>query len=274
MEREVAVRLGRDPLHRIDDLLEGRPEIERLSLERQPTGGDARHVQQHLDQPRQPIGAPRGARQRSSQSLIAVLVDRAAHPIELDLQGRERRLELVRGDGEKLVADAQRLLCANSVRVQPPPFLFGVLALRQIARHLGEPDQRASVVSQRGDDHVGPESGSVFANAPPFVLDPPLARRLGQQPGRPPALPILLRVEELDRLADDLLSLVPLDERGPGVPGHHPSFAVEHEDRVVADALDEHAETLVALVQRGASLCSLAACGSRSDDQGVVSGND
>ena len=31
-------RPGRGPLHRLDELLEGRPEIERLPRERQPTG--------------------------------------------------------------------------------------------------------------------------------------------------------------------------------------------------------------------------------------------
>ena len=233
-----------------------------------------RHVEQHLDQPRQPIGAARGARQLSSQPLVAGLLDRRPHPVELELQGGERRLELVRGDGEKLVADAQRLLGADPVRVQPPPLLFSLLALGQIARHLGEPDQRASVVSQRGDDHVGPESGSVLADAPPFVLDPPLVRRLGQQPGRPPVLPVLPRVEELDRLADDLLPPIPLDQRRAGVPGRHPPVAVEHEDRVVADALDQNAETLVALLQRGDRLYVFAARGSPSGDQGVASGND
>ena len=183
-----------------------------------------------------------------------VLLDGHPHPIELELQGGERRLELVRGDGEKLVADPQRLLGADPVRVQPPPFLFGLLALGQIARDLGESDERASFVSERGDDDVGPESGPVLPDAPPFVLDPPLGRRLGQQPGRPPVLPVLPGVKEVDRLAEDLLPLIPLDQRRPGVPGRHPPVAVEHEDRVITDAFDQNAETLVAFLQRGDSV--------------------
>ena len=274
MEGEVAIRLDRHPLHCLGDLLHRLSEIERVQLERQPTGGDPRHIEQHLDQPRQPIGAARGARQLPSQSLIAGLLDRCPHPVELEMQRGERRLELVRSDGEELVADAQRLLRADSVHVQPPPLVFSLLALGQIARHLGEPDQLARVASQRGDDHVCPESGSVLADAPPFVLDPPLFRRLGQQPGRTPLLPVLPRVKELNRLADDLFPAIPLDQRRPGVPGRHPSIAVEHEDRVVADALDQHAKTIVALLQRGNLFYVFVAGGSPSGDQDVASGND
>ena len=44
------------------------------------------------------------------------------------------------------------------------------LAARQVARDLAEPDERAVLVAQRRDDHVGPEPRAVLADAPALVL--------------------------------------------------------------------------------------------------------
>src|SRR6185437_2092555 len=140
-------------------------------------------------------------------------------------------------DGEELVPDPQRLFGPDPLGVEPPLLHLRLLALRQVARHLGEADELAGPTSQRGDDDVGPEAGAVLADAPPLVFYAPLSRGLGPQPRRAPVRPILGRIEELDRLAHDLVVLVTLDEGRAGVPGLDPPLAVEHEHRIVTDAL-------------------------------------
>ena len=50
-------------------------------------------------------------------------------------------------------------------------------------------------------------------------------------------------------LADDLVGAVALEALGAGVPGQDMPLRVEHEDRVVAHALDEQPEALLALQQ-------------------------
>ena len=58
-------------------------------------------------------------------------------------------------------------------------------------------------------------------------------------------------------LADDLVGRVALDPLGPGVPGGDVAVGVEHEDRVVPDALDQEPEALLALAQRLLGLLAL-----------------
>jgi hypothetical protein len=51
-------------------------------------------------------------------------------------------------------------------------------------------------------------------------------------------------------LADDLFRTIALDALGAAVPGRHVAVGVEHEDRVVPDAFNQQAKTLLALSQR------------------------
>src|SRR5690349_17784313 len=94
---------------------------------------------------------------------------------------------------------------------------------------------------QRGDDDVGPEGGAVLANAPAFVLEPPLPRSdpelvLGKSLGD-----LLRRVEHREVLPDDLLRLVTLDAARTLVPAGDVTSRVEREDGVVAHRIDEQA---------------------------------
>ena len=57
------------------------------------------------------------------------------------------------------------------------------------------------------------------------------------------------RIEAREVLADDLVGPVALEPLGPGVPGEDVASRVEHEDRVVPDALDEEPKALLALPQ-------------------------
>ena len=51
------------------------------------------------------------------------------------------------------------------------------LALGDVARDLGEADERAGFVADRIDHDTGPEPRAVLAHAPAFLLEPPFAPR-------------------------------------------------------------------------------------------------
>ena len=67
-----------------------------------------------------------------------------------------------------------------------PALLFcrqqGAPPLGEVARHLGEADQRAVVLADGREDAVGPEAGAVAAHAPALVLGPRLPLGLLEEP--------------------------------------------------------------------------------------------
>ena len=82
-----------------------------------------------------------------------------------------------------------------------------------------------------------------------------------QQLGGAAALLILLRKEAREVQAENLVRLVALDALGAGVPGQHVAVAVEQIDGILADALDDGAQSLVVEPQsllRGALLGGVA----------------
>jgi hypothetical protein len=127
-----------------------------------------------------------------------------------------------------LLALAQRVLLAAA---------FG-----EVARDLAEALQPAARVAQRRDDDIGPETAAVAPNAPAFVLEP---ARLGGQaqfllgPARRDGG---RRIEERERLADDLVGAPALEPLRAVVPALHDAVRIEDEDRVVDDALNEQLE--------------------------------
>ncbi len=50
-------------------------------------------------------------------------------------------------------------------------------------------------------------------------------------------------------LPDDLVGSVSLETLGAGVPGENATVGIQHENRIVSDALDEEPEALLALLQ-------------------------
>src|SRR4051794_6101141 len=58
-------------------------------------------------------------------------------------------------------------------------------------------------------------------------------------------------------LPDNLRRLVSLDPLRPKIPAHHPPLGIEHEDRIVLNALDHQPEALFALPQRFLGLLAL-----------------
>src|SRR5688572_24967815 len=102
---ELGTDLARLGAEALDHVPHDRGEIERLDLERDPAGGDARHVEETLDEASQAGDLVRGVLEllREAVVLDAGPVERAAQGVELELQRGQRRLELVGGDLEKLV---------------------------------------------------------------------------------------------------------------------------------------------------------------------------
>jgi hypothetical protein len=126
---------------------------------------------------------------------------------------------------EALFALAQRLLVK--------------LAIGEVARNLGEAEQPALFVAQRGDDHVRPEARAVLAYPPALVLETPLGDRDLELVLRPAAVDRLAGVESREVSADDLLGAVARQALGTGVPRHDAAVPVEQQKRVVLGLLDE-----------------------------------
>src|SRR5207248_1600750 len=91
----------------------------------------------------------------------------------------------------------------------------------------------------RADDHVGPEAAAVLAEAPAFVLEAAVAGRGDELELALARVYVVVGVEHREVLPDDLVGAVAVDGGGAGAPGGDVAARVEHEDRVVADALDE-----------------------------------
>src|SRR6267143_1733728 len=145
-------------------------------------------------------------------------------------------------------------------------------ARREIANDLGESRDLAPVVSYGGEDHVGPEAGAVLAHAPTFVFHTSLRRRSLQQVLRPSAGYVLGCVEDRKMLADNLLGAVPLGALGAWVPRCHASGWIEHENRVVGDAIDELTIAGFALAQAGFRFLAQRPCEASGDEPGAGSG--
>ncbi|HET8584985.1 MAG TPA: hypothetical protein VFM89_04535, partial [Casimicrobiaceae bacterium] len=66
----------------------------------------------------------------------------------------------------------------------------------------------------------------------------------------PAAVDGVLRVEDREMLADDLVRRITADALRAGVPRDDAAVGIEHEDRVVDDAVDEQPESFFAFCQR------------------------
>jgi hypothetical protein len=245
----VAARL--DQRHRgLDRARHHVAQLDRMPFDHDLALRDAADVEQVVDEPRQvrdlPLdhaGGPPHAvgRERRRQQQVRGVADR-----------RERIAQLVREHREELV---------HALRVGLES--LDALALGHVARDLREAAQVAVVVAQRGQHHVGPEVGAVLADAPTFLLEAAGVARDLELALRHALRDRVGRIERREMPADDLGCAVALDQRGAGVPGAHDARDVEHEDRVVAHALDDQAGALLAAPQR---LLVLAALGEVAGD--------
>ena len=127
---------------------------------------------------------------------------------------------------------------------------LGALSLGQVARDLAKPSRRparrASAVMMTLAQNREP---SLRTRQPSSSKRPSAVATCSSCSGQPLST-ASCGIEAREVLADDLVGAVALDALGAGVPGRDVAVGVEHEDRVVLDALDQQAEALLALPQR------------------------
>src|SRR5262249_34199795 len=110
---------------------------------------------------------------------------------------------------------------------------FGLLALRQVTGDLEEAPDSPALVTQGGNDDVGPKPRPVLPDPPALVLEPALGSRPLQLLGGPAPLAPPWRGEAGARPAHALFGPVAVDALGPGVPGGDDALPVEQEDGVI-----------------------------------------
>ena len=115
-------------------------------------------------------------------------------------------------------------------------------------------DQATHLVADRLDDEAGPERGLVAPHLPAFGSVLALIGGDMQRARRLAALPLLLGVEAAEMLADDLVRRILVDPLRAGVPVGHAPVGIEHEDRVIGDALNQQPEAPLAVAR--APLCA------------------
>src|SRR5215213_7027188 len=163
---------------------------------------------------------------------------------------RQHVIEVMRNPACELADSLHFLHLAQLVLYRPP---FG-----QIACNLGESEQVTAFVMDSVDRHTRPEPLSALPYAPAFHLESSGAARRTERHLGKPAVAILLSVEAGKMLSDNLVRCVMLDALGTGIPARHNAVGVEHEDRVICDALDEMTELTFALVQLGKNIRDFA----------------
>src|SRR5262245_5563114 len=154
---------------------------------------------------------------------------------------RIEHVERIVGDAAHQQAELPFTLAQRLLRLAP---------LGDVARDLGEAEERPVVAADRVYRHRGEEAGAVLAHTPAFGLALSAARRRLERARRHAGGAVLGGVEAADMAADDLLVAVALDALGADVPVHHDAAGIEHEDRVVADTLHQQAKPLLAVEQR------------------------
>ena len=103
----------------------------------------------------------------------------------------------------------------------------------------------------RIDDDMRPEARAILPDAPAFRFETAFLR------GRPQGVAgqvrgaILVGIEPREMLADDLVVRIALEPLRATVPARHLSLRIEHVDGVIVHTLDEQAEMLLALPERG-----------------------
>lgn len=139
---------------------------------------------------------------------------------------------------QRELADGLHLLRLEQGLAGELQLLFGLVALGDVAGHLGEADQ-AAVLVDRVDDHAGAETAAVLAHAPSLGLEAALLAGSPQSQVRQSAGHVLGCVEPREMLADDLAGAVALDLFATRVPALHGAVRIEHVDRVVHDAAEQ-----------------------------------
>src|SRR5271154_2963467 len=129
--------------------------------------------------------------------------------------------------------------------VERPNFFLGLLALSNVAGDLAETAQLAVGAVYRREDHVSPKLGTVLAHPPPFALEAAILPRHFQLVGRLACLDIFGRKKATVMLTDDFCGSVSLDTLRTFVPAYDPALRIQHQDRIVLDALDQQSKAFL-----------------------------
>jgi hypothetical protein len=140
-----------------------------------------------------------------------------------------RRQHVDRVIGHALHQQAEALLALAQL-------VLGLLALGDVAGHLGKAEQQPFLVVDGVDDDVGPEAGAVLAHAPALGFILAVIERGLQRARRQAGTAVFVGIEARKVLAQDLLRDVALEPVGARVPAAHVPLRVEHVDRIVVDA--------------------------------------
>ena len=234
----AAQRADQHLVHGLDAFLEvGDHRVERLaSRERQQLA-------------RQALAAIGGRVDRVDRLQMLRIGEPAAQKLRMAADDHQEIVEVVR-DAAGQLAERLHLLRLRELLLRPLERRLRFPPLGDVARDVHEADQRADLVADRLDHGARPELALVAPHAPAldgiFALvggDLERARRLA-------ALLLLLGIEAAEVLADDFRRRVLVDALRAHVPVGDVAVAIEHEDRVIGDALDDHAKAPLAFDQR------------------------
>ena len=233
-------------MHSVDAFLEvGDDGVERLaSRERQ-------------ELTRQALAAIGGRMHRVDRLQMLGIGQSAAQKLRVTADDHQEIVEVVRNAARQL-AERFHLLRLRELLLRPLERCLRLPSLGNVACNIDEPDEGARLVANRLDDGARPEQTLVAPYAPAF--DGAFAL-VGGHMERARGLAtelLLLGVEPAEMLPDDFRRGVLVNALRPHVPVGDVTAAVEHENRVIGDALDDRAEAPFALHQR---LLRLAALG-------------
>src|SRR5580658_4550289 len=96
--------------------------------------------------------------------------------------------------------------------------LIGLYSLGIIAGHFSKSDQLAGFVSDRRDDHIGPEARAIFAQPPSIILKTSYFGGDLQFAFWLPRSEVFLRIKNGKVFSDDLGNRISFDAFGPGIP--------------------------------------------------------
>src|SRR4051812_49162080 len=97
---------------------------------------------------------------------------------------------------------------------------------------------------------MGQEALAVGAQPPALSLEAVIGLGRRERLDRLAGGYILLREEDRDMLADDLLGSIAMDPDTAGIPTRNVAGRIQHEHRVVGDAVKQHAQIDITALKR------------------------
>src|SRR5438132_8450271 len=178
--------------------------------------------------------------------------------MDLQIEGGERRFQLVRRDRQELVTNADGLSelgrsfldAALEVGVQITDRLLREQAVGHVARDLREAPVLPFPVVERRQRDVGPKARTVSPQAPAFTAPRTITQCSVECMLRLAGRCVIWREEDREVTAENLLRRVPFDALRAGIPAGYVTLRVQQKDGIVADAVNEQPEPLGGVVAR------------------------